>query len=106
MITEMSDLAYDAFGETYRGEILHHGTAYPGQHKSIIDPEFWQIVQDKLAANRRRNCCFFPLPEPSGDIRPRMVPRLRGNAESSEGLAFLCPEDCCICRRRHLLRMQ
>jgi hypothetical protein len=40
MITEMSDLAYDAFGETYRGEILHHGTAYPGQHKSIIDPEF------------------------------------------------------------------
>jgi Zn-dependent alcohol dehydrogenase len=52
------------------------------------------------------NCCFFPLPEPSGDVRPRMVARLRGNAESSEGLAFLCPEDCCICRRRHLLRMQ
>ena len=68
MITEMSDLAYHAFGETYRGEILHHGTAYPGQHKSIIDPEFWEIVQDKLAANRRRNCCFFPLPEPSGDV--------------------------------------
>ncbi len=25
----------------------------PGQHKAIIDPELWQIVQDKLAANRQ-----------------------------------------------------
>jgi site-specific DNA recombinase len=38
---------------TYRGEIVHQGTAYPGQHKAIIDPELWQIVQDKLAAGRR-----------------------------------------------------
>jgi site-specific DNA recombinase len=37
----------------YRGEIVHHGTAYPGQHKAILDPELWQIVQDKLAANRQ-----------------------------------------------------
>ena len=28
----------------YRGEIVHQGTAYPGQHKAIIDPELWQIV--------------------------------------------------------------
>jgi site-specific DNA recombinase len=37
----------------YRGDIVHQGTAYPGQHKAILDPEFWQIVQDKLAANRQ-----------------------------------------------------
>jgi site-specific DNA recombinase len=37
----------------YRGEIVHQGTAYPGQHAAIIDPELWQIVQDKLAANRQ-----------------------------------------------------
>ena len=37
----------------YRGEITHQGTAYPGQHKAILDPELWQIVQDKLAANRQ-----------------------------------------------------
>src|SRR6476661_7728682 len=37
----------------YRGEITHQGTAYPGQHKAILNPELWQIVQDKLTANRR-----------------------------------------------------
>ena len=50
----------------YRGEVLHQGTAYPGQHKAIIDPELWQIVQassrpiDRSArwrwARRRRAC--------------------------------------------------
>ena len=38
---------------TYRGEITHQGTAYPGQHEAVLDPELWQIVQNKLAANRR-----------------------------------------------------
>jgi site-specific DNA recombinase len=36
----------------YRGEIVHQGTAYPGQHTAIIDPELWRIVEDKLATNR------------------------------------------------------
>ena len=36
----------------YRGEIVHQDTAYPGRHKAIIEPELWQIVEDKLAANR------------------------------------------------------
>ena len=36
----------------YRGEITHQGAAFPGQHEAIIDPELWEIVQDKLAANR------------------------------------------------------
>jgi site-specific DNA recombinase len=37
----------------YRGDIVHQGAAYPGQHEAILDPELWQIVQDKLTANRR-----------------------------------------------------
>ena len=29
----------------YRGDIVHQGAAYPGEHKAILDPELWQIVQ-------------------------------------------------------------
>jgi site-specific DNA recombinase len=35
-----------------RGDIVHQGEAYPGQHEALIDPELWQIVQEKLIANR------------------------------------------------------
>jgi hypothetical protein len=37
----------------YRGDIVHQGTAYPGQHAAILDPELWQIVQNKLAVHRQ-----------------------------------------------------
>jgi Recombinase len=30
----------------YRGEIVHQGTAYPGRHTAIIEPELWQIVEE------------------------------------------------------------
>ena len=49
----------------YRGEITHQGTAYPGQHKAILDPELWQIVQDKLAANRRERSLAVGAEAPS-----------------------------------------
>jgi site-specific DNA recombinase len=49
----------------YRGEILHQGTAYPGQHEVIIDPELWQIVQDKLAANRQERALAVGAAAPS-----------------------------------------
>jgi site-specific DNA recombinase len=29
----------------YRGDIVHQGEAYPGQHEAILDPEVWQIVR-------------------------------------------------------------
>src|SRR6202022_2574412 len=48
-----------------RGEIVHQGTAYPGQHAAIIDPELWQIVQDKLAANRRERSLAVGAEAPS-----------------------------------------
>jgi site-specific DNA recombinase len=50
---------------TYRGEIVHQGTAYPGQHEAIIDPELWQIVQDKLAANRQERLLAVGAEAPS-----------------------------------------
>ena len=49
----------------YRGEIVHQGTAYPGQHEAIIDPELWQIVQDKLAANRQESSLSVGAEAPS-----------------------------------------
>ena len=34
----------------YRGEIVHKGTAYPGEHEAIVDEALWDAVQKKLAA--------------------------------------------------------
>ena len=55
----------DAAEPVCRGEITHQGTAYPGQHKAILDPELWQIVQDKLTANRRERSLAVGAEAPS-----------------------------------------
>jgi site-specific DNA recombinase len=39
----------------YCGEVAHKDKIYSGQHEAIIVPELWQIVQDKLAANRQEH---------------------------------------------------
>lgn len=49
----------------YRGEIAHQGKVYPGQHEAIIDPELWQLVQDKLAGNRQARALGETADEPS-----------------------------------------
>jgi site-specific DNA recombinase len=49
----------------YRGEITHQGTAYPGQHKAILDPELWQIVQNKLAVHRQERALAVGAEAPS-----------------------------------------
>src|SRR5215813_1023706 len=36
---------------TYRGEIVHKGQSYPGEHSPIIDQTLWNAVQAKLAGN-------------------------------------------------------
>ena len=36
----------------YRGEVLHKGVAYPGEHEAIVDDELWIAVQARLADNR------------------------------------------------------
>jgi len=35
----------------YRGEAVHKGIAYPGEHEAIIDEDLWSAVQAKLAGN-------------------------------------------------------
>jgi DNA invertase Pin-like site-specific DNA recombinase len=37
---------------TYRGEAVHKGNAYPGEHKAIIDKPLWDSVQAVLSENR------------------------------------------------------
>lgn len=36
----------------YRGDITHKGSAYPGEHKAIVDQALWDEVQAVLAENR------------------------------------------------------
>ena len=36
----------------YRGEIVHKGKAFPGEHVAIVDEELWQRVQSHLEENR------------------------------------------------------
>ncbi|WP_084679058.1 recombinase family protein [Methylocystis sp. ATCC 49242] len=49
----------------YRGEVAHRGNVYPGQHEAIVDEELWQVVQDRLAANRRARSLGIGADEPS-----------------------------------------
>jgi DNA invertase Pin-like site-specific DNA recombinase len=49
----------------YRGEVAHQDNIYPGQHEAIIDPDLWQIVQDRLAANRHARSLGVGVDEPS-----------------------------------------
>lgn len=35
----------------YRGQIVHKGEVYPGEHESIVSEDLWQAVQAKLKAN-------------------------------------------------------
>src|SRR6202011_6157202 len=49
----------------YRGDIVHQGTAYPGQHQAILDPELWQIVQNKLAVHRQERALAVGAEAPS-----------------------------------------
>ena len=37
----------------YAGKIPHKGEVFAGNHPPIVDPELWQAVQDRLAANRQ-----------------------------------------------------
>jgi hypothetical protein len=33
----------------YRGEIVHNGQSYPGEHEAIIDLALWEFAQARLA---------------------------------------------------------
>ena len=49
----------------YRGEIVHKGEAYPGEHDAIINVELWNSVAGRLAANRRERELGTGADEPS-----------------------------------------
>jgi site-specific DNA recombinase len=49
----------------YRGNIVHQGEAYLGQHEAILDPELWQIVQNKLAVHRQERALAVGAEAPS-----------------------------------------
>jgi site-specific DNA recombinase len=49
----------------YSGEAAHKDQIYPGQHEAIIEPELWQIVQDRLAANRHERTLVGGAEAPS-----------------------------------------
>ncbi len=36
----------------YRGEIVHRGVVYPGEHRAVVDAELWDAVQGRLAEGR------------------------------------------------------
>ena len=36
----------------YRGEIVHKGKAFPGEHAAIVDQDLWRRVQSRLEENR------------------------------------------------------
>jgi site-specific DNA recombinase len=35
----------------YRGEVVHKGIAYPGEHEAIVEEDLWNAVQARLSAN-------------------------------------------------------
>jgi site-specific DNA recombinase len=39
----------------YRGQIVHKGTIYDGQHSPIIDEALWQAVQEKIAGQLKEH---------------------------------------------------
>ncbi len=49
----------------YRGDIVYQGEAYPGQHEAILDPELWQIVQNRLAVHRQERALAVGAEAPS-----------------------------------------
>src|ERR1700693_3473848 len=49
----------------YRGEIVHKGEHYPGEHPPILDPELWDNVQARLAANTVEHSTGVRVKEPS-----------------------------------------
>ncbi len=37
----------------YRGQVVHKGHTYPGEHDAIVEEELWDAVQRRLASNRQ-----------------------------------------------------
>src|SRR5262249_4375889 len=60
----------------YRGEVAHKDQIYPGQHEAIVDSALWQIVQDRLAANRQARTF-------AGNVSPSLLAGLIADADGT-----------------------
>ncbi len=49
----------------YRGEIVHKGVAYPGEHAGIIEADLWEAVAARLKAGRQHYEMGDRVQEPS-----------------------------------------
>ncbi len=49
----------------FRGEIVHKGRAYPGQHDAIVGPDLWDAVQAAFAENRVQRAAGTGSREPA-----------------------------------------
>jgi hypothetical protein len=49
----------------YRGEIVHKGQHYPGEHPPILDQELWDNAQARLAVNTVEHSTGVRVKEPS-----------------------------------------
>ena len=49
----------------YRGEVVHKGQVYPGQHDEIIDAALWEKVQAQLARNAAERSAAVGVKHPS-----------------------------------------
>src|SRR3981189_2856999 len=58
---------------------LHQGTAYPGQHKGILDPELWQAMSPE-----RRDALLAAIAKARGWIEGIRLGRFASFAEIAE----------------------
>ncbi len=63
----------------YRGEAVHKGTAYPGEHEAIIDERLWQQVHDILGESPRKR---------AGNSRVQTQALLKGLLFTATGAAM------------------
>lgn len=63
----------------YLGDAVHKGTAYPGEHKAIIDQETWDSVREVLKESPRKR---------AGQSRARTPALLKGMIFGPTGLAM------------------
>ena len=81
----------------YRGDITHKGSAYPGEHKAIVDQALWDKVQAVLAENRvdRTHRRRRKVSEPLGRLglrRQRRTVDADACREEGHALSVLCLE--------------
>ena len=84
-----------ATGSIYRGEVVHRGIAYLGEHEAIVDEGLWNAVQAKLSANiqvrRRTRIAIETVSERTIITAPATYPAADGVFVAFQGQGTHCP---------------